>query len=379
MSQIATESDSPGRILDFLIRIGHRSTSYVRQWVTIAGAIAFLVALGWVDLVTGPQVHLGLLYVVPVLVAGWFAGRWPGYVLGIAASLTWFKAGRPVTDGNGILLNVTNLCIRMAFYGFVVEVLVLLRSIGRRLEQSVELRTSELRKTVAEKEGAQESLRKLAGQLSAAEDAERRKVAYDIHDSLSQMLGVVKLNLETVTAETAIDTRQYDQLSDVVKVVDDLIRQTREMTFDLHPSMLDHFGLVPTLQRFAEDFQRRTLAEVTISEMGERSVLQSSLASYLFRAIKEVVNNAVKHGNAKEIIVAIHWDPQQMRTVIDDDGKGFDPVKALAPHARRGLGLAGIDERLTSLGGKLGVESQPGSGARVILEVPISGPASQNG
>ena len=61
---------------------------------------------------------------------------------------------------------------------------------------------------------------------------------------------------------------------------------------------------MPTLQRFAEDFQRRTMAEVTISEMGERTVLQSTLSSYLFRAIKEVVNNAVKHGNAKEIIVA---------------------------------------------------------------------------
>ena len=161
-------------------------------------------------------------------------------------------------------------------------------------------------------------------------------------------------------------------------MVDDLIRQTREMTFDLHPSMLDHFGLVPTLQRFAEDFQRRTLSEVTISEMGERVVLQSTLASYLFRAIKEVVNNAVKHGNAKEIIVAIHWDPLQMRTVIDDDGKGFDPVQALAPQVRRGLGLAGMDERLTSLGGKLGVESQPGNGARVILEVPVNRVAAQS-
>jgi signal transduction histidine kinase len=58
--------------------------------------------------------------------------------------------------------------------------------------------------------------------------------------------------------------------------------------------------------------------------------------------------------------------------VVDDDGKGFDPVKALAPQVRRGLGLAGIDERLSSLGGKLGVESQEGSGARVILEVPIN-------
>jgi len=100
--------------------------------------------------------------------------------------------------------------------------------------------------------------------------------------------------------------------------------------------------------------------------------MPSTLASYLFRAIKEVVNNAVKHGNAKEIIVAIHWENNQLRCVVDDDGSGFDPVKALAPQVRRGLGLAGMDERLTSLGGSLRVESQPGSGARLILEVPVS-------
>ena len=156
-------------------------------------------------------------------------------------------------------------------------------------------------------------------------------------------------------------------------MVDELIRQTREMTFDLHPSMLDHFGLVPTLQRFAEDYSRRTLAEVSVTESGPRVTLSNSLASYLFRAIKEVVSNAVRHGNAKDIIVSVHWENGRMRTVVDDDGCGFDPVKALTPQARRGLGLAGIDERLTSLGGKLRLESSAGSGTRAVLEVPASG------
>ena len=167
---------------------------------------------------------------------------------------------------------------------------------------------------------AEASLRKLAAQLSAAEDVERRKLAYDIHDALSQMLGLVKMNLETVVAETATDSRQFDRLCDVVKTVDDLIRQTREMTFDLHPSLLDHLGLIPTLNSFAQDYSKRTHAEVTVSEFGDRVELPASLLSYMFRAIKELVNNAVRHGNAKEIIVAIHWESGHMRTVIDDDG-----------------------------------------------------------
>ena len=167
MSQIVAESESPGPVLDFLIRVGHRSTTRSRQWLTCGAAFAFLILLTWVDVAAGPHVHLGLLFVVPVLIAAWFAGRWPGYLLGLAASVAWIKAGRPVTDGPDVLVNVTNFCIRFAFYGFVTEILVLLRSIGRRLEQSVDQRTSELKKTVLEKERAQETLRQLAGQLSA--------------------------------------------------------------------------------------------------------------------------------------------------------------------------------------------------------------------
>jgi signal transduction histidine kinase len=371
MSQPA-ESQTSVPLLSELPPIGRYWISLRKQIITISTSMVLLVVLCWVDVVTGPHVHLGLLYVMPVLITAWYAGRWPGYLLAAMASLGWFFAGRPISDGSGFVVNTVNLLIRGAFYGLINELLVMIRDFGRRLELSVAERTAQLRLEIAHRELAQESLRKLAGQLSAAEDAERRRIAYDIHDALSQMLGVIKMNLETVVAESPTDSRQYERLSDVVRVLDDLIRQTREMTFELHPSMLDHFGLVPTLQRFAEDFQRRTLAEVIITETGERVPLANSLASYLFRAIKEVVNNAVKHGNAKEIIVSVHWENGQMRCVVDDDGKGFDPVRALAPQARRGLGLAGIDERLTSLGGKLSVESQPGNGARMILEVPVT-------
>jgi signal transduction histidine kinase len=340
--------------------------------LVILGSIALLAVLCWADLATGPHVHLGLLYVVPVLLATWVGGRTPGYILALTASIGWYFAGRPATDGNDIFVTATNLLIRGFFYCLVVELLAKIRDFGRQLEQSVQDRTVQLRQEISERLRAEESIRKLAGQLSMAEDKERRRIAYDIHDALSQMLGLAKMNLEIVVAETPIDSRQFDRLTDVVKVMDDLIRQTREMTFDLHPSMLDHLGIVPTLERFAEEFQRRTLSEVSINESGDRRSLSSTLASYLFRSLKELANNAVKHGNAKEIIIGIHWEKDHLRCVVDDDGSGFDPSVALKPQVRRGLGLAGMDERLSSLGGNLRVESQPGNGTRVILEVPAA-------
>lgn len=185
------------------------------------------------------------------------------------------------------------------------------------------------------------------------------------------MLSVIKLNLEIAVTESPLHSRQYDRLNDVIKVIGDLIHQTRELTFNLHPAMLDDLGLVPTLRGFGEEFHRRTHAEVMIQEAGESKKIPTSLASYLFRSIKELINNAVKHGNAKEIITTVHWLTGGIRIVVDDDGSGFDPAIALAPGVRRGLGLAGIDERLTSLGGKFRIESQPGQGTRVIIETAI--------
>src|SRR5206468_11032257 len=94
-------------------------------------------------------------------------------------------------------------------------------------------------------------------------------------------------------------------------------------------------------------------------------------ASYLFQSTKEVVSNSVKHDNAKEILVTVHWLDGQIRIVVDDDGSGFDTQAAMTANGRRGLELAGITDRLSAIGGKLGLESQPGQGARVMLEAPL--------
>jgi signal transduction histidine kinase len=377
MSQIAAQAPPDHPMPAWIVRIRELAFVQTKSWMVILIFLLMLGLLGWLDVLSGPKVHLGFLYIFPVILAAWFGARFPGYVLCLGAIVVWYHVSRPRADGDGFLINFTNVLIHLIYYGVLVEIVNSLRDFGQRLERSVQQRTAELRQEITERQRAEESLRKLAGQLSEAEDVERRRIAYDIHDALSQMLGVAKINLETVVAETATDSRQFDRLSDVVKVIGDLIAQTREMTFDLHPSMLDHFGLVPTLQQFAEDFQRRTLAEVSVSESGDRSVLPVTMASYLFRAIKELVNNSVKHGNAREIYVALWWEKKHLRCVVDDDGRGFDPAKALAPQARRGLGLAGIDERLTSLGGKLSVESEIGNGARIILEVPLPSDISQ--
>jgi signal transduction histidine kinase len=361
--------------------------TFRRQLITAGVGFSSLVFVAWFDWITGVNLHVGMFYLVPCAVAAWYGGRWPAYFLSVVAVVLWQQFSEPSKDydlslsihswkANTYLIYhpyvLWNVGVHLIYYPIIMEAVLFLKNTERRLEKMVDTRTAELRGQVIETQRAEGALRKLATQLSEAEGVERRRVAYDIHDSLSQMLGVLKLNLETALIESPTDSRQHERLVDTISVVDNLIRQTRELMFDLHPSMLDDLGLVPTLQGFADEFHRRTMADVTVSESGDRKPIPTPLASYLFRAIKELVNNSVKHGNAAEVVVAVHWIDGSLRVVVDDDGCGFDPGAKLGPNVRRGLGLASIDERMTSLGGKLKLDSQPGQGARAILETPLS-------
>jgi signal transduction histidine kinase len=341
-------------------------------WVILLMGLVLVAATGYFDAITGPDLTFAHFYLLPVLFVTWLQGRRWGYCMAVASALACLVAERM---GAAIYSNPQiqewNLLMRLGFFIGAVWLLSMWRSIGVKLAEMVEVRTAELREQVAQREKAQQDLSALAAQLSAAEDAERRKLAYDIHDSLSQMLSLLKINLDAAALEAPAGTKLQSRLLECARTTEDLIRQTRTLTFDLHPAMLDDLGLVPTLQRYADEFESRTEADVTVTENGLRRQLGSPLANYLFRAIKELMSNAVKHGNAREIIISAHWEPSALRIVVDDDGQGFDSRAALSPETRRGLGLAGIDQRLTSIGGRLDIESNSDQGARIILEIPL--------
>ena len=212
----------------------------------------------------------------------------------------------------------------------------------------------------------------MASQLSEAEDSERRQLAYDIHDGFSQILSLLKMTLAAALPQSTESTPTRGRIGEAITMVDDLILRSRTLTFDLHPAMLDHLGLVPTLHRYADQFGRQANLEVIVSEDGPPQPLAAPIANYLFRSVKELLSNAARHGHARQIVAAVHWSTGNVRIVVDDDGSGFDADAAFAPGVSKGLGLAGLRERLLSLGGNLRVESTAGQGTRVAVELPLS-------
>jgi signal transduction histidine kinase len=254
----------------------------------------------------------------------------------------------------------TNAISRLVLYAAIAWAISAWRNVGRRLESMVAQRT--------------DALRNLAADLSAAEDDQRRQLAHDLHDALGQNLSLLRIQLESIARDVSGSAKDAAaRLSGEVSRINSLIQQTRTFMFDLYPPMLDDLGFAAALEGYADDFTRRVGAEVTISQDGEASrTLEKSVAHYLFRAVRELLGNAVNHGHAKQIVIGLHWSPSSLRITVDDDGQGFDsPPATKAGPARRGLGLTAIRERLDAMGGAMQIESRSGQGTRVILQLPL--------
>jgi signal transduction histidine kinase len=324
---------------------------------TLSAGLFSLALVGFLDWMTGPNVDFSLFYLVPVCVVTWGAGQSSGFMASILCAAVWLVVDRLTGARPALpLLAVWNSMMRLAFFAAVVLLLTSWKHAGKKLSAMVEQRTA--------------ALRRLAAQLSAAEYDERRKLAYDMHDTLGQTLSLIKMNLDAAQLDCPERASVQHRLGECGAMLDDVIKQARTLMFDLYPAMLDDLGLVPTIRWFAKEFPQRVGAELIISEQGSSRPLPTTLANYLFRAVQELCSNAARHGRAKAIILTLHWDPAGLRLVIDDDGTGFDVASAVAPGQHR-LGLAGIDERISSMGGRMELESRPGQGSRVILEVPL--------
>jgi len=219
----------------------------------------------------------------------------------------------------------------------------------------------------------EQELRALASELSSTEDRERRKLALSIHDSLSQMLSLVKLKLTGLHREADGYPAIAAGLADVLGITHELIQQARNLTFDLYPAMLDDLGLVPTLQWYRNQFSQQTGIRIEVNEFGQSLAMPTPVQSYLFRAVKELLHNVAKHARAKEVVLSVRWQRQSVRIMVVDDGCGVDMSHLTDYQAPRGgLGLVGIRERIASMGGEVAFESWPGRGTQVLLEVPLN-------
>ncbi len=215
------------------------------------------------------------------------------------------------------------------------------------------------------------SLRKLASELVMAEVRERRRIAEDLHDHMGQYLALIRVKLAAFQGNTVFCGYEQDLL-DIQALLDKAIGYTRHLTMVVSPPILYELGLVPALTWLAEQYSRRHKLSIQCRALNDIPKLEEDLRGMLYRSIRELLINVVKHANARTVDVEVRSEGPDVVMTLTDDGDGFEP-DALDLERHQGFGLFSIRERLTYLGGTLELRSKPGWGTRVTLRCPVQG------
>lgn len=204
------------------------------------------------------------------------------------------------------------------------------------------------------------------GTLRAREE-EARRIARELHDEASQLLASVHIAVDRLAAEApTIDRSRVNEIKALLELTE---TEVRRIAHELRPTVLDDLGLTPALEILAENVSARTGTGVSIDAPLDRR-LPALVETALYRIVQEALANATRHGRAAHVGVRVTSDDDRVRCVVADDGGGF-VLADVASRAERGLGLIGIEERLAPLGGKLEIDSAPGSGTRLIVTIPL--------
>lgn len=214
-----------------------------------------------------------------------------------------------------------------------------------------------------------EDLQRLSNLLLDAQEAERKRISLELHDELGQALTVIGMNLEelgTAVPDEAAPQFQ-ERLAETTVLADETLEQVREMALGLRPSLLDDLGLVPALRWHINRLDQRLAIDISFEAVGCEHRLPTQVETALYRIVQEALTNIAKHAQASRACVHLKCGRLSIVTTIEDDGQGFDPSAA---DAGSGVGLLGMRERAALLGGKLTIDSRPGLGTRLMLEIP---------
>jgi PAS domain S-box-containing protein len=274
-------------------------------------------------------------------------------------------SGAPIRDGEGKTLGVV-----LVFHDITDR---------KRTEESLRQRTLELQRlaeTLEErvKERTAE-LGNLSSELLLAQEKERRRISYDLHDNVWQTLEIIKTQLEHLfSREDEADWAAFHQKSkQLVPIIRDTVARVRSMQGDLWPSVLDDIGILATLDWYCREFGMNHPGLGIQKKVGlEEDEVPASAKIVIYRVMQEALINVDKHSQASQVSLSLIKSDHRLEFLIKDDGIGFDPEEAIVKRSPwGGLGLLSMKERTELSGGLFGVESARGKGTTVRASWPL--------
>ena len=215
-----------------------------------------------------------------------------------------------------------------------------------------------------------ELLQSLSHRLAEAQETERRRIARELHDQIGQSLTTLGINLNVIQSQLAQESNAARWVQNSLELLAETIKRTRDIMAELRPPVLDDYGLAAALRWYGGQFHARTgvIVLAPIADFTPR--LPLTVETALFRITQEALTNVAKHAHARQVKLGLEAASQGARLTIADDGVGFDTQAHHRRGARREWGFITMRERSEAVGGSLRIQSAPGQGTQLIIEVP---------
>jgi signal transduction histidine kinase len=226
---------------------------------------------------------------------------------------------------------------------------------------------TELQRRFEEGARARAELQELSARLVSAQEEERRNISRELHDEVGQSLSALLMEAGNAAARVPPDSAEVRRhVESIKRLAEASVQVIRNMTLLLRPSMLDDFGLVPALEWQAREISKRTGLRVQVAADENAGELPDEHRTCIYRVVQEALHNCARHSEARHVTVEVRQEPSKILLSVEDDGRGFDARRV------RGLGLVGMEERVHHLGGVFRVNSNPGHGTTVAVELPLA-------
>ena len=299
------------------------------------------------------------------------------------AGLFFAEAITPMEEGHRVALEANvhlsriNQALSLRTLDLATSNRQLKKEIARRKVVEETLRQSERQsgELLEQSRLLQEQLRHLSRRILSVQEEERKRISRELHDVVAQLLTGINVRLATLKTEAAASTKGLGQkISCTQRLVEKSVDIVHRFARELRPAVLDDLGLIPALHSFLKGFTEETGVRASLTAFAGLEELSNAKRTVLYRVAQEALTNVARHAQASRVEVTIQKLPDAVRMRIKDDGKAFDVQKVLQVRKGQRLGLLGMRERVEMIGGTFTVESAPGKGTAIVVQIPfISG------
>jgi PAS domain S-box-containing protein len=227
---------------------------------------------------------------------------------------------------------------------------------------------------ITERRQAEEALHQLSTRLLQLQDEERRRLGRELHDSLAQSVLAVNLNLaQAMQSSDSLSERSQHALTEARRLLKEMSREIRTLSYLLHPPLLDELGLVSAIKEYAEGFSERSGITVQLDLQAGFARLPQDAETALFRIVQESLSNIQRHSGSDKAVICLRSDASSVSLQVSDQGRGIDKAKGAPGNGktpRLGVGILGMRERMKQLGGNLDIDSRS-SGTTVRATIPV--------